>query len=129
MDFSSFGLICFDCYGTLIDWETGMLKALRPLFARNGGSVSDVELLKHYGETEAEWESGLYLRYREVLARTAEQMGRVLGVKISSHEAQHFAESLPLWEPFPDTVAALQALGKKFQLGIISTTDDELLAQ
>jgi 2-haloacid dehalogenase len=129
MDFSSFRLITFDCYGTLIDWETGLLRALRPLFARNGGSVSDAELLKHYGEIEAELESGPYLQYRDVLARTAEQMGQVLGVKVSSQEARNFAGSLPQWEPFPDTVAALQTLGKTFQLGIISNTDDDLFAQ
>src|SRR5258707_1591188 len=125
MNFESITLLTFDCYGTLIDWETGLLKGLRPLFSRNGNPVPDTELLKHYGETEAALESGPYLRYRDVLAKTAEQMGRVLGVKISSHDAKEFAESLPTWDPFPDTVAALQTLSKKFQLGIISNIDDD----
>src|SRR5262245_35479473 len=56
MDFSSIRLITFDCYGTLIDWETGMLRGLRPMFARNGHDVSDGELLAQYGEVEAEIE-------------------------------------------------------------------------
>lgn len=129
MNFESIKLITFDCYGTLIDWETGILKALRPLFARNGSPVPDAELLKHYGGIEAELENGPYLRYRDVLAKTAEQIGQRLGVKISSQQAKAFADSLPSWEPFPDTVAALQALRKKFQLGIISNIDDEFFAQ
>ncbi|HJX84394.1 MAG TPA: HAD-IA family hydrolase [Candidatus Angelobacter sp.] len=129
MNFESITLITFDCYGTLIDWETGILKALQPLFARNGNPLPDTELLKHYGEIEAESESGPYLRYHDVLARTAEQMGQRLGVKISSEQAIGFAESLPSWEPFPDTVAGLQTLTKKFQLGIISNIDDDLFAQ
>ncbi|MFI5105679.1 MAG: hypothetical protein ACHP79_12215, partial [Terriglobales bacterium] len=57
MDFSSIRLITFDCYGTLIDWETGMLAALRPLFSRDGRQVSDLQLLEHYGEIEAELEA------------------------------------------------------------------------
>jgi 2-haloacid dehalogenase len=129
MDFSSFRLITFDCYGTLIDWETGILKGLRPLFARNGQPVPDAELLKNYGEIEAELESGPYLRYRDVLAKTAERMAQHLGGKISSQKAKDFAESLPQWEPFPDTVAALQKLAQNFQLGIISNIDDDLFAE
>jgi 2-haloacid dehalogenase len=125
MNFDSITLITFDCYGTLIDWETGILKALRPLFVGNGSPVPDAELLKHYGNIEAELEGGPYLRYREVLARTAEQMGQRLGVSVSSQRAKDFAESLPTWEPFTDTVAALRALSKKFQLGIISNIDDD----
>ncbi len=129
MNFESITLIAFDCYGTLIDWETGILNALRPLFARNGNPVPDTELLKHYGEIEAELESGPYLRYRDVLARTAEQIGQRLDVKVSGQQVTDFAESLPSWEPFPDTVAALQKLSKKFQLGIISNIDDDFFAQ
>jgi 2-haloacid dehalogenase len=125
MNFESIALITFDCYGTLIDWETGILKALRPLF----GPVLDTELLKHYGEIEAELEGVPYLRYRDVLAKTAEQMGQRLGVNVSSRQAEDFAESLPGWEPFPDTVAALQTLSKKYQLGIISNIDDDFFAQ
>lgn len=128
MDFSSIRLITFDCYGTLIDWETGMLSALRPLFSRNGYLVSDMQLLEHYGEIEAELEAGPYLPYRQVLSQTVQEMGRRLGVKISEEEGRVFAESLPSWEPFADTVAALQALARRFRLGVISNIDDDLFA-
>lgn len=128
MDFSSIRLITFDCYGTLIDWETGMLAGLRPLFARNGRSVSDGELLAQYGEVEAEIEAGSYLPYRQVLARTVQDMGRRLDIGISAEEGARFAQSLTNWEPFPDTVAGLQALATRFKLGIISNIDDDLFA-
>jgi len=128
MDFSSIRLITFDCYGTLIDWETGMLAALRPLFAR-GGKVSDRQLLEHYGEIEAELEAGPYLAYRQVLSQTAQEMGRRLGVKISEDDGRSFANSLTTWQPFPDTVTALQSLARRFRLGIISNIDDDLFAE
>jgi 2-haloacid dehalogenase len=121
-------LITFDCYGTLIDWETGMLAALRPLFSREGRTISDPELLEHYGEIEAELESGPYLPYRQVLAQAAQEMGRRLDARISEDDGKRFAESLTSWEPFPDTVAGLQALARRFRLGIISNIDDDLFA-
>jgi len=128
MDVGSVRLITFDCYGTLIDWETGMLAALRPLFCRSGKIVSDEKLLEIYGEAEAEVEAGPYQRYRTVLSETVQAMGRALGVDISAHDGRTFAASVALWEPFPDTVACLQALARRYKLGIISNIDDDLFA-
>src|SRR4051812_5090333 len=110
MGFDSIHLITFDCYGTLIDWESGMLAALRPMFSRAGHAVPDAQLLEHYGEAEAELEAGPYLPYREVLSRGVQQMGRRLGVEISAEQGAAFAGTLVLWQPFPDTVSALQSL-------------------
>lgn len=128
MDVGSVRLITFDCYGTLIDWETGMLSAFRSLFWRNGKVVSDKKLLEVYGDAEAEIEAGSYQRYRTVLSETVQAMGRELGVDISAHDSRQFAASVPLWEPFPDTVACLQALARRYKLGIISNIDDDLFA-
>lgn len=128
MDAGSVRLITFDCYGTLIDWETGMLAALRPLFCRNGKVVSDKKLLEVYGETEAAIEAGPYQRYRTVLSETVQAMGRELGVNITAQDGRQFAASVPLWEPFSDTVACLQALARRYKLGIISNIDDDLFA-
>ncbi len=127
-DFSSIRLITFDCYGTLIDWGTGMLSAMRPIFSRDGRAVPDARLLEEYGEAEVELEAGEYLPYRQVLKRSVEAMGRRLNVAISGEDSRRFAESLTQWEPFPDTVASLQALAKRFRLGIISNVDDDLFA-
>lgn len=128
MDVGSVRLITFDCYGTMIDWETGMLAALRPLFCRNGKIVSDEKLLEIYGEAEAEVEAGPYQRYRTVLSETVQAMGRALGVDITAQDGRQFAASVALWEPFPDTVACLQALARRYKLGIISNIDDDLFA-
>ena len=128
MSFESIRLITFDCYGTLIDWETGMLRSLRMLFSGGGRQVSDLELLEQYGEVEAELESGEYLPYRNVLSEAVQKIGRRLGVQVSEQQGKEFAQSLTDWEPFPDTVAALQALSRRFQLGIISNVDDDLFA-
>ena len=127
MSFDAIRLITFDCYGTLIDWETGMLAALRPLFGKTG--VSESRLLELYGDAEAELESGPYLRYRTVLSETVQAMGRRLGVNVTPADGERFAASLPSWEPFPDTVAGLKALARKFRLGIISNVDDDLFAE
>ncbi len=67
MDFSRFTTISFDCYGTLIDWESGMLPVLRNVLSNHGKSLPDAEILELYGEFEAEAESGQYQSYRDVL--------------------------------------------------------------
>lgn len=102
-----------------------MLAAMRPLFPK----AADAELLKLYGGIEAEIEAGEYLPYRQVLAMTVEEIGRRTGVNVTGEQAIAFASSLTRWQPFPDTVAALQSMEKKFRLGIISNVDDDLFAE
>jgi 2-haloacid dehalogenase len=129
MPFESIRLITFDCYGTLIDWENGMLAALRPLLSRDGINVSDLQILELYGEIEADLESGPFRPYRQVLAQAAREIGRRLGKEISAEEGSAFAESLTRWKPFIDTMHALQSLARRFRLGIISNVDDNLFAE
>jgi 2-haloacid dehalogenase len=130
MDINAIRLITFDCYGTLIDWETGMLSNLRRLFSRKGKAIADdAMLLELYGEAEAEIEAGPYQRYRTVLSRTVQMIGHRLDVPVTAEDGEQFAGSLTQWEPFPDTVAALKTLGSQFKLGIISNVDDDLLAE
>src|SRR5579864_5820036 len=129
MPFEPIRLITFDCYGTLIDWENGMLAALRPILSRDGRQVPDTQILELYGEIEAELESGPYLPYRQVLAQAAREIGSRLGEEISAEEGGAFAASLTRWEPFVDTVPALQSLAGRFRLGIISNVDDDLFAE
>jgi len=126
MAFDSIRLITFDCYGTLIDWENGMLAWLRPIFFRQGEPPDDEELLAAYGDIEAEIEAGPYLPYRQVLSQTVQEMGRRMHVSITEQQGMAFMKSLTRWAPFPDTNAALQAMKKKFRLGIISNVDDDL---
>jgi 2-haloacid dehalogenase len=129
MGFEAIRLITFDCYGTLVDWESGMLDWLRPMFFREGERPDDAQLLSAYGDVEAQIEAGPYLPYRQVLSRTVQEMGRRLDAPISEEQGARFAQSLTRWKPFPDTNTALQAMKKKFRLGIISNIDDDLFAQ
>jgi 2-haloacid dehalogenase len=134
MGLESVRLITFDCYGTLIDWENGMLAALRPLLSgnvlsNNDRRVPDTKMLELYCEIEAELESGPYLPYRQVLAQASQELGHRLGIEISAEQGSSFAQSLTRWKPFSDTIAALQSMGKRFRLGIISNVDDDLFAE
>jgi 2-haloacid dehalogenase len=129
LDFSRFTTLTFDCYGTLIDWETGIVNALRPLLARYGVESSDDALLELFGELESEIEAGPYLPYREVLARVAARMGERLGFAPTAAECATFGASVGDWPPFPDTGEALQALARHFKLVILSNVDDDLFAE
>ena len=128
LDFAKFRIITFDCYGTLIDWEAGILGALRPIFSRHGCKVEDSEALRIYGELEVAAETGTYRSYRDVLREVVSGFGQRLGFSPSDSEQNSLAESLKNWQPFPDTVAALRQIKEKMLLGIISNVDDDLFA-
>jgi 2-haloacid dehalogenase len=128
LNFSRFRIITFDCYGTLIDWETGILRAIRPVLSAHNANLSDPDLLRLYGELEAEAESSEYRPYREVLRSVVRGFGSRLGFHPTDGEQQSLPDSLANWTPFPDTVAALRRLKTKFKLGIISNVDDDLFA-
>jgi 2-haloacid dehalogenase/putative hydrolase of the HAD superfamily len=128
MTSSDFDIITFDCYGTLIDWEGGIINAFKSEAAKDGLSLDGDQIIAAYSDEEPKVESGAYLSYREVLTETARLVGSRLGWNISSERADFLAQSLPEWKPFADTNAALERLARKFQLGILSNTDDDLLA-
>ena len=128
MDFSRFRFISFDCYGTLIDWERGILSALRPICQKHSVELSDADLLQLYGELEAEVEAGEYKPYRQVLRDAVAGIGKRFGFEPTSAEQNSLPDSLSSWRPFPDTVEALRELHSKFKLAIISNIDDDLFA-
>jgi 2-haloacid dehalogenase len=129
MDFSRFTTISFDCYGTLIDWESGLLPALRGLLTAHGQSLPDAAILELYGDFEVEAESGPYQSYRKVLERVVRQFGERCGFDPSPAELRSLHESIPSWRPFPDTVTALKQLQKRYKLAVISNIDDDLFAE
>jgi 2-haloacid dehalogenase len=126
LDFDRFKAITFDCYGTLIDWETGLLGALRPIAHARSKLLSDSEILAIYGEIEPKLQNP-YRHYREVLALAAREFGERLGFAVSEAEAKSLPDSLKSWQPFPDTNAALARLKSRYKVAIISNTDDELI--
>ncbi len=129
MDFSKFECLSFDCYGTLIDWETGILAALKPILEGHHRQLTDNAILELYGTLEAQIESGDYLPYRLVLQRVTQRLGARLSFPLYEGEATALADSLKNWPPFPDTVEALKRLKSRFKLAIISNTDDDLFAE
>ena len=127
LDFSRFLALTFDCYGTLIDWETGLLGALRPILRAHGSKLRDEQILALYAELEPLAQNP-YRCYREVLQEVVRGLGKRLGFETSDAEARSLPDSLKDWPPFPDTVAALQKLQARYRLAIISNTDDDLFA-
>ena len=128
MDFTRFQILSFDCYGTLIDWETGIFSALRPILVAHKITVTDFALLQLYSELELEAEQGEFQLYREVLQSVVRGFGERLGFTPSESEVRSLPGSLAHWQPFPDTVAALRQLKRRYQLAIISNVDDDLFA-
>jgi 2-haloacid dehalogenase len=126
LDFSQFQVMTFDCYGTLIDWETGIFSALRPLLAAHGKTMSDFELLNLYSELESEAERGEFRAYREVLRSVVRGFGERLGFHPTKSQISSLPDSLSSWPPFPDTVTALRKLKSRYRLAIMSNVDDDL---
>jgi 2-haloacid dehalogenase len=128
IDFGRVEAITFDCYGTLVDWETGILTALRPVLERHGASAADDELLETYAKHEATVEGGDYVSYREVLALALRGVCHAHRVEPSADDTREFSESVGDWPPFPDSAPALARLAKRFHLGVITNCDDDLFA-
>ena len=128
LDFSRFEIITFDCYGTLIDWETGILSALRRIISAHGKTIDDATLLKLYGDFEQRSEQGAFLPYREVLESVVRQFAAELRFTPTGDEVRSLPDSLSTWKPWPDTVAALRQLKTRFKLAILSNVDDDLFA-
>ena len=128
LDFSRYEILTFDCYGTLIDWETGILAALRRILSAHGQRIDDATLLQLYGDFEQRAEQGTFQPYREVLKSVVRQFGEELKFTPARTEEAALPESLSTWKPWPDTVAALQQLKTRFRLAILSNIDDDLFA-
>ena len=128
LDFSRFDWLSFDCYGTLIDWETGILGYLRPLLHAKGCAIGDAQILALYSEFEPRQQAGPYRSYREVLAGVVREFARELHFEVSETEANGLAESIRDWQPFPDTVAGLRKLHSRYKLAVLSNIDDDLFA-
>lgn len=118
--------LTFDCYGTLIDWETGVIEALRPLLARHGVAPSDDEIVAAFQDLDGALCEPPHKPYRAVLAGVVEGFGRHFGVPVRAAERDVLASSLPSWRPFPDTVGALRALAGRYRLAVVSNCDDDL---
>lgn len=129
LDYGSFDALTFDCYGTLIDWETGILSAVRRVLTAHGVDGSDDELLEAYAAIEAPAEAGAYQTYRAILAAGIRGVAAGFGVEPDPSEVAAFADSVGDWPAFPDSAAALVRLHSRFRLGVITNCDDDLFAR
>ena len=128
LDFNRFEILTFDCYGTLINWEAGILSALHRILSSHKKKIDDATLLKLYGDYEQRSEHGVFRPYREVLESVVRQFGIEIGFTPTAEEVCSLPDSLPTWKPWPDTVAALRQLKTRFRLAILSNVDDDLFA-
>jgi 2-haloacid dehalogenase len=128
MDFSHKSVLTFDCYGTIVDWETGILAAVQPILRARALDVADEQVLELYAALEAAAEAGPYRAYAEVLASVMRGLGERLGFTATRLEADALAASVGDWPPFADSAEALAALRRRFKLAIISNVDDDLFA-
>lgn len=128
LNLSSFEVLTFDCYGTLIDWESGILEAVRRVLAAHGRELPPAEILEHFARFESTIQTGPYRTYREVLSRVVDGFGRELGFAPSPEERASLPESIARWAPFDDTVDALRILASRYRLAVVSNVDDDLFA-
>jgi 2-haloacid dehalogenase len=128
LDLAQFEVLTFDCYGTLIDWEAGLLSAIRPILAAHGVTITDDELLERYARHEAGLEAGPYQSYRAVLAGSLGGVAEELGVEVTAEELGAFSESVADWPPFEDSTDGLRRLADRYRLGVITNCDEDLFA-
>ena len=128
IDVEKFTHLTFDCYGTIVDWETGILSAVNPVLERHEVSIDEAQILQLYARLEAEQEAGAYKPYKQVLMGVMGGIGEELGFTPSEADLRALPDSVGEWPPFPDSVEALQRLQMGFELVILSNIDDAFFA-
>ena len=129
MKLTDFKVLTFDCYGTLIDWESGMVEGLGPLIARVGRELTRNEIL----EAHARYESMQQLHtptkpYRDLLPIVYRRLAEEWGVPVTWQECVAYGKSVGNWPAFPDSSGALQYLKEHYRLVILSNVDNQSFA-
>lgn len=125
MNLRDFTTLTFDCYGTLIDWESGMVKALEPLAARAARALTRDEILEAHARHESSqqvWTPAK--RYSDLLAVVYKRLAEEWRVTATWDECQAYGNSIGDWPAFPDTVEALRYLKQHYKLVILSNVDN-----
>lgn len=124
MKLHDFRVLSFDCYGTLIDWETGILAALAPLAKKAAANLEPDQILEAYARHEQARESETpTMRYSQLLGAVHARLAKEWGVKTTAEEDARFGASVKDWPAFEDSPAALQYLKRHFKLAILSNVD------
>lgn len=124
MRLADFSVLTFDCYGTLIDWETGIHQAMAPWLEARGVAAGREQILEAFASAEgSQQEATPELAYPALLARVHATMARRFGVAPDPEAAAAFGRSVAAWPAFPDSAAALAYLKQYYQLVILSNVD------
>lgn len=124
MKLTDFKVLTFDCYGTLIDWESGIYEALAPVLARCSPVPDRKEALAAFGRFEsAQQQETPSMLYPRLLAMVHHMLTRHFGVESTPAEDERFGDSVPAWPAFVDSAPALQYLKQHYQLVILSNVD------
>ena len=128
LTFEDVEALSFDCYGTLIDWESGIHAATDRLLDAHGVELPRETILGAFARHEAPLEAGPYLRYRDLLGEVAGAICAENGVTPEGPELARFGASVADWPAFPDSAAALARLAGRFRLAVVTNCDDDLFA-
>jgi 2-haloalkanoic acid dehalogenase type II len=124
MKLTDFEVLTFDCYGTLIDWETGIVNALASLVGRAPGAPSRDQALEAFARHEsAVEEANGSMPYSQLLSVVYKRLAKEWGVDVSNEEANIFGASIPDWHEFPDSAESLAYLKRHYRLIILSNVD------
>lgn len=124
MKLSDFRVLTFDCYGTLIDWESGIFTALQPLLQRVGQAISRDTTLEVFARHESDQEAITpSMVYSDLLTTVHRRLAREWNVTMEDAQHARFGASVPEWPAFPDSAEALAYLKQHFQLVILSNVD------
>jgi 2-haloacid dehalogenase len=123
---TDFSALTFDCYGTLIDWETGMVEALQPLTSQSSRKLTRDDILEAHARHESSQQVQTPAKiYRELLATVYRRLAEEWGVAVRWSECVTYGRSIRNWPVFPDTVASLQYLKRRYKIVILSNIDNE----
>jgi 2-haloacid dehalogenase len=124
MRLSDYAVLTFDCYGTLIDWETGISEALAPWLVRAGVSLERDQVLEAFAQLESAQQAATpSMRYPELLAEVHRGLAERFGIAPDAGAAAAFGASVGNWPAFADSAEALAHLGQHYQLAILSNVD------
>ncbi len=129
MNLTDYSTLTFDCYGTLIDWEAGILAVLAPWAARNGLGATDDILLETFGRIEGRVQNDTpAMLYPDVLRAVQRGVAADFGIAASDVDAEALGTSVGDWPAFPDSREALAYLKKHYKLVILSNIDNASFA-
>ena len=118
-------ILTFDCYGTLIDWESGMLSGLQPLVRQAAVSLADDQVLEaHAFHESSQQRQTPYMRYSDLLAIVHRRLAEEWGVRTTWEDCVEYGRSVRQWPAFSDSVSTLRRLRKRFSLAILSNVDN-----